>query len=333
MPIDPDVSERLSMVICSEKATGVAKFGGKALPVLGAALSGYEGYKDRSNNGKFNWGSVGRSFGAGFIGGEVLAGAETFGLSGLVTGLGAAGVNVLGQLFASNKGHGGEAGDSGPVSGASAAPQAGHLMSPVPSGARITSTFGPRKVTYNSKGMPSSSFHRGTDYGIVENTPLRAVDKGRVLRQGFDPKGYGTYLVVQHPNHKQSLYAHLNKVIAGAGTSVGAGDLLALSGGRDGAPGAGNSNGPHLHFEYGTSVSPGTGQVDSRNLFSKQGWLSSLFSKAKSLLGMGPSPYGKKYGTDSNINMSSRKSDLGQNSSLSSPSLASLISSIVFLWE
>jgi hypothetical protein len=309
------------------KATGVAKFGGKALPVLGAALSGYEGYKDRNNNGKFNWGSVGRSFGAGFVGGELLGGAETFGLAGLVTGVGAAGANILGQLFASNKGTGGEAGDSSQASSSShaAAAASGKIVSPVPSGARITSHFGPRKVTYNSKGMPSSSFHHGTDYGIVENTPLRAVDGGRVLRQGNDPKGYGTYLVLQHKNNKQSLYAHLNKVIAGPGKTVNAGDLIALSGGRDGAPGSGNSNGPHLHFEYGTTVSPGKGQVDSEKLFKSGGWLSSLFNNIKGFLGMGPSPRGRTYGTDSNINMS-KKSLLGQNSSLNSPSLASMLS-------
>ena len=240
---------------------------------------------------------------------------------GAVAGTAAGGFGALTNPY--QYGTGGEAGDSS-SNHSSSAPAAGHLTSPVPSGARITSPYGPRKVTYNSKGMPSSSFHRGTDYGIVENTPLRAVDSGRVLRQGFDPKGYGTYLVLQHKNNKQSLYAHLNKVIAGPGKTVNAGDLIALSGGRDGAPGAGNSNGPHLHFEYGTSVSPGKGQVDSSKLFTKGGWLSSLFNNIKGFLGMGPSPRGRTYGTDANINMSKRPSKETING-LSSQSIASMI--------
>ena len=299
----------------------------KGAGVLGTAFSAFSGYNDRkTNNGKFNWGSVGKSFGTGFVTGEVLGGAETFGISGLIAGGLAAGGNILGQLFAGG-GQGGEAGGSSDTSHGTQTPTKGNLVSPVPSGARITSHFGPRKVTYNSKGVPSSSFHRGTDYGIVENTPLRAVDGGKVLRQGFDPKGYGTYLVMEHKNGKQSLYAHLNRVIAGPGKKVNAGDLIALSGGRDGAPGAGNSNGPHLHFEYGSSVSPGRGQVDSQQLFGKKGWLSSLFNNVKGFLGMGPSPRGTTYGTDTNINMS-KDSILGRNSSLNSPSIASLISSL-----
>jgi murein DD-endopeptidase MepM/ murein hydrolase activator NlpD len=255
------------------------------------------------------------------LGQGALTGAAAGGFTGAVAGTAAGGFGALTNPY--QYGEGGEAGDSssGP---STTAPASGHLMSPVPSGAIITSGYGPRKVSHNSKGMPSSSFHRGTDYGVRENTSLRAVDGGRVLRQGFDPKGYGTYLVLQHKNNKQSLYAHLNKVIAGPGTSINSGDVIALSGGRDGAPGAGNSNGPHLHFEYGSSVSPGKGQVDSSKLFTKEGWLSSLFNKVKSVLGMGPSPRGNKYGTDANINMSKRPTKDTING-LSSQSIASLI--------
>jgi murein DD-endopeptidase MepM/ murein hydrolase activator NlpD len=304
-----------------------AKFAGP----LAALASGYEGYTAEKAHGGFDWGALLSATGQGAATGGLFGAVAGEGIGAvpgaIVGGLLAGGGNLLGQLFASSQGRGGEAGGSSQGPAGAQAPASGHLMSPVPSGARITSHFGPRKVTYNSKGLPSSSFHHGTDYGIVENTPLRAVDGGTVLRQGYDPKGYGTYLVVQHKNNKQSLYAHLNRVITGAGKKVNAGDLIALSGGRDGAPGAGNSNGPHLHFEYGTSVSPGKGQVDSEKLFTKQGWLSSLFNNIKGFLGMGPSPRGNTYGTDVNINMS-KDSMLGKNSSLSSPSLTSLIAGL-----
>ncbi|MEZ5230266.1 MAG: M23 family metallopeptidase [Acidimicrobiales bacterium] len=54
-------------------------------------------------------------------------------------------------------------------------------------------------------------------------------------------------------------YCHLSAVAVAAGDDVTAGQAIGLSGGQPGAPGAGNTTGPHLHLGirvYGQSVCP-----------------------------------------------------------------------------
>ena len=54
---------------------------------------------------------------------------------------------------------------------------------------------------------------------------------------------YGRYIRVDHGNGMDSLYAHLSSMKVSIGDTVGRGQLIGLSGS------AGNSSGPHLHFE------------------------------------------------------------------------------------
>ncbi|MBU1630090.1 M23 family metallopeptidase, partial [Patescibacteria group bacterium] len=60
---------------------------------------------------------------------------------------------------------------------------------------------------------------------------------------------YGNYTMIVHPGGIATIYAHLSKFIAKPDTYVERGDVIGLSGGRPGDPGAGLSTGPHLHFE------------------------------------------------------------------------------------
>ena len=296
---------------------------GKAVPVIGSLLSAYGGYKDRkANNGKFNWGSVGKS--------AAMAGATTAALTAWsgpfdpILSAGAAllagGANALGQLFAGSNSQGGPSDGATAQSGTQGFHQ---LHSPVPSGARVNAGYGMR--TYRgANGKMITGMHHGVDYGVVENTKLYAVDSGTVVKTSKDPKGYGNYTVIQHPDGRQSLYGHLNRFLANPGKRVNAGDVIGLSGGRAGGAGSGNSTGPHLHFEYGSSVGPGNGQINPQPLFKKGGWLSNLFNSVKSFFGMGPSPRGNKYGTDTNINLNKH---LGPGS-LSSDNISSMIGSL-----
>ena len=69
-----------------------------------------------------------------------------------------------------------------------------------------------------------------------------------VAKAGGYNGGYGSYIVVQHGNGSQTLYAHLSAV----NTSVGA---HVEKGQRIGAVGStGKSSGPHLHFEIRNGV-------------------------------------------------------------------------------
>jgi murein DD-endopeptidase MepM/ murein hydrolase activator NlpD len=320
-----DVSNAISKGGLLNRFGSLGKFG-KALPFVGTALGVLGGYQSRkTSGGGINWGSILKTAGT--------SAAITAGLSAwagpfdplLAAGAGllSGGANLLGQLFAGG-GKGGA--DGAPSSGThSVAPSnASHLLnSPVPAGARITSGYGMR--TYkNAKGVMTTAMHRGIDYGVVENTPLTAVDSGTVIKNGMDPNGYGNYLVVQHGNAKQSLYGHLNRVVANPGKRVSAGDIVAMSGGRRGAANSGNSTAPHLHFEYGSYVGTGHGQTNPAPLMKKGGWLSNLFNAVKGFLGFGPSPRGNTYGTDSNINMNKSIAS----GSLSSSDISSMIAGL-----
>ena len=296
---------------------GAAGRFGKVIPGLGAVLSGAEGYMARKGHRGIQWGSLLGAAGTGAAFGA-MSGAGVFSAPGaLIGGLIGGGANLLGQLFAG----GGQGGPTEPIMGPASSRGTHQLHSPVPSGARITSTFGPR--TYrNAQGKVVSGMHKGIDYGIVENTPLYAVDSGTILKTAKDPKGFGNYVVIQHGDGRQSLYGHLNKFIGNPGKKVNAGDIIGMSGGRAGGSGSGNSTGAHLHFEYGTNVGAGNGQLNPLPLIKQGGWLSRLVSNIKGFLGFGPSPRGNTYGTEANINLNRS----GGSGNLSSSDITSLIS-------
>ncbi|MEI8337837.1 MAG: peptidoglycan DD-metalloendopeptidase family protein [bacterium] len=78
---------------------------------------------------------------------------------------------------------------------------------------------------------------------------VRAAASGFVLiaRASGWNGGYGNYIVIQHSNGLQTLYAHLSEVSVSQGQSVGQGDSIGKMGDT------GNSTGTHLHFElWGT---------------------------------------------------------------------------------
>lgn len=105
---------------------------------------------------------------------------------------------------------------------------------------RITSGFGTR----NGK-------HKGIDYGHPVGTKIYAVMPGEVIvASNIDPDGWGNTVKIKHTDGSSTLYAHLSDISVSVGDSVSAGTLLGKTGGEPGATGAGNSKGPHLHWEY-----------------------------------------------------------------------------------
>jgi murein DD-endopeptidase MepM/ murein hydrolase activator NlpD len=95
-----------------------------------------------------------------------------------------------------------------------------------------------KQFTYD--GVPLRG-HNGLDFGLPVGTPLLAVDDAEVIRSGFDPGGFGNYVLLDHL-WGESLYAHLDRVDVRAGDRLNEGDQLGLSGNT------GMSTGPHLHF-------------------------------------------------------------------------------------
>ena len=115
------------------------------------------------------------------------------------------------------------------------------FCSPIGSGweRRVTSEFGNRvdPITGKRKG------HGGMDLAVPTGTPIRAALGGTVTVSKYNAGGYGYYVMIDHGNGLTTLYGHCSKLLAKAGQTVQAGDIIALSGST------GRSTGPHLHFE------------------------------------------------------------------------------------
>ena len=244
-------------------ATGAAKGIGKGIPILGALLSAFGGYQQGRSSKKFNWGSV---FGATAMGAGTgaLVGAGTgpgAAISALIGGLIGGGSNAIGQLFGSHQGGGsdgtGVATGGGNVSNAA-------VMDPG-KGYAVSSDFGTRKDP-NGSGV---QHHGGIDYAMPVGTPVLAAADGvvdTVTTQANAHRSMGTYIVIKHEGF-YTYYGHLSRTLVKVGDTVRQGQQIALSGGAKGAPGAGSSTGPHLHFEVRQDKS-GRGQ-NPRNWFGK----------------------------------------------------------------
>lgn len=97
-------------------------------------------------------------------------------------------------------------------------------------------------------GWRGGRIHNGVDIPTSVGTLVRAAGSGTV-HWGNDPVGAGWYITIDHGSGLWTTYYHLSERWAQPGQWVNVGDNIAKSGGAKGAPGAGNSSGPHLHFE------------------------------------------------------------------------------------
>lgn len=116
------------------------------------------------------------------------------------------------------------------------------------SGGRITSSFGGRTATI--PGMTTN--HRAIDWATPTGTSVMASCGGTVTHAGW-MSSYGYCIFINHPDGRQTRYAHLSRVLVSAGQSVSQGQKIGLSGST------GVSTGPHLHFEMrigGVAVNP-----------------------------------------------------------------------------
>ena len=100
-----------------------------------------------------------------------------------------------------------------------------------------------------ASGVKSQGLHgkyrSGVDIAAPHGTPVYAAAEGTVIiskSSGWNG-GYGSYIVIQHPNGIQTLYGHLSQTLVSSGDRVSQGALI----GRMGA--TGKSTGSHLHFE------------------------------------------------------------------------------------
>ena len=114
----------------------------------------------------------------------------------------------------------------------------------------------PTQVGYYSRpiggGVRSQGIHgyNGVDLAAPRGTPILASAGGEVIiakGSGWNG-GYGSYIVVQHSNGSQTLYAHASSVAVSAGENVTQGQVIGYVGST------GKSTGSHLHFEIRNGI-------------------------------------------------------------------------------
>ncbi len=122
----------------------------------------------------------------------------------------------------------------------------GTFVWPVPGCTNIYWGFGYRDGAYHA-GIDVSD---GNTYGL----PIIASDGGTVTALNNTGRGsYGMYVLIDHGNGYQTMYAHCSSVSVSVGQKVAQGEVIGRVGNT------GYSTGPHLHFEIrvdGVHVDP-----------------------------------------------------------------------------
>jgi murein DD-endopeptidase MepM/ murein hydrolase activator NlpD len=101
--------------------------------------------------------------------------------------------------------------------------------------------------------------HYAIDVPVEQESPVRSAASGVVEKVRDRGLGYST-ITIRHSENLTSVYGHISSFSVQEGQKVAEGQIIGLSGGRPGTPGAGPfSTGPHLHFEvraYGQPMDP-----------------------------------------------------------------------------
>ena len=138
----------------------------------------------------------------------------------------------------------------------------GEILAPVYSAsgakAKVRGASGPEYLGYYGRpvvgGRKSQGLHgyNGVDIAAPVGTPILAAAAGQVIvsRDYGWNGGYGNYVVIQHDNGTQTLYAHNSSNIVFVGQRVFQGQVVGYVGST------GKSTGAHLHFEVRGAKNP-----------------------------------------------------------------------------
>lgn len=140
----------------------------------------------------------------------------------------------------------------GRIESAPAPQQMAAAPQPVSASGSVSSGNGfshPAPGTVRTQGIHG---YNAVDFGGAVGTPILAAAAGEVIvskPSGWNG-GYGTYIVIRHPNGSQTLYAHNSQNYVGVGEYVSAGQTIGAMGNT------GRSTGSHLHFEVRGASNP-----------------------------------------------------------------------------
>lgn len=105
----------------------------------------------------------------------------------------------------------------------------------MPFNGKLTSKYGYRKKF--------NRFHKGIDIALNFGDTVKSALPGVVTKTGYEPGGYGNYVVITHDGGVETLYGHLMLPLVDPGDKIATGEPIGLGGNT------GRSTGPHLHFE------------------------------------------------------------------------------------
>ena len=98
--------------------------------------------------------------------------------------------------------------------------------------------------TFNSMiELRDGRAHKGMDIAAPAGTDIYAAAEGVVVEAGWNPGGYGYFVMIDHLNGYETVYGHCSMLYVVKGQTVSRGQLIA------GVGNTGNSYGNHLHFE------------------------------------------------------------------------------------
>ena len=104
---------------------------------------------------------------------------------------------------------------------------------------RITNYFGPAIHPFTKQWY----LHKGIDLAYQQGTPIVSTANGKVVEKGYEPNGFGNYLLLRHKYGFFTKYAHMDKVYVKEGETVNQGQVIGTMGNT------GLSTASHLHYE------------------------------------------------------------------------------------
>ncbi|MEX2008403.1 MAG: peptidoglycan DD-metalloendopeptidase family protein [Candidatus Spechtbacterales bacterium] len=96
--------------------------------------------------------------------------------------------------------------------------------------------------SYSSCDGGAGGWHNGLDLAAPLGTPIYAVNDGRIIGVGNNPRGYGLWVAIEHANGLVSSVGHLSAQLVSVGQFVTKGQTIARMGST------GFSTGSHTHF-------------------------------------------------------------------------------------
>ena len=114
------------------------------------------------------------------------------------------------------------------------------ILAPVPIKRGTKSNFGEKR---------KYEVHPGVDIAVPVGTQVLAPMDGVVKKANFNENPLcGATIDIDYGNGYWSRFCHMSRIDVKKDDIVKQGQVVGLSGGKSGAPGSGNSGGPHLHF-------------------------------------------------------------------------------------